>query len=489
MNIRSKICNGLMLALLAVCIAVPVALLNTEPRSFSEPDNRYCVEWPEGEDLTFTEWAAGVDAYVSDRIGLRKQMMSLYMKGNDEAFGILDHPDFDYGTNGYLFHSFDFYVADDEYVTLYANYIVQMQQYCQQRGIPFLYVNTPSKEFVYSEYIPDDMPMKHNIFEVIEPILQDAEVEYLDLTETLVQAKESGHQVFNVFYDPGHWNTEGAFIGSNAILAKLAEMGIDVEQCDFKDYNVDKVFVEYQTSSVYPINKYFDRYVHKQDGSEAVRLPEYEDALEVNEWAPQRYIWQNESLEDGANLLMFQGSYFNNEGTSLYNQFNRANLVHDYLNVMNLAYYIDVFQPDVVIFESADYAVRDGYYNEWDLTYADLPPVFADTYDSSWFYWGYAPVEEITFAADAAIANLSIPYDTSCVEYAYVEIDGVMYDCVVRDEDIHWGVDAKYLSESQEAQVYIVGYGGPMETFTVQITAEEPPRFRRYCPKKFLLFP
>ncbi len=526
MKKRSNIANAIMLVLLGVCVALPVALFDSTPRLFLESDNRYAVDLPteeelealvatligggeeageeteleaeseareeasaeqganvgteaeseessEGEPTSLIAYAvAGIDGYLDDRIGLRSEAMAGYIWSNDKIFHVMTHPTYDYGLDGYLFHSFDFYVAPDDYAELYADYVVMLKNYCEARGVTFLYVNTPSKEFVYDEYIPDYVPAKRNIFDVIAPILEENEVDYLDLTYALRQAKEEGISVFHQFYDPGHWNTAGAFVGSNAILERLADEGVDVEQADLSDYETRKVHVSSPPASVYPLDMDVDRYVRIEDGTEAVELADYEDDLELSSWAPLVYVWQNDTVENDESLLMFQGSYFNSQGTSLYHQFDRATLIHDYLNVLDVVYYMDVVHPSVVVFECADYTVRDGYYGEYDLSVADLPPLFEATYDPTLFGNTEAPVEELSYLGEAAVANFTIPCDTGNLRYAYIQIGETIYECLVRDEDIRWGVDASELQLSQTARAFLVGYDGSLKSYEFEINAE-----------------
>ena len=416
------------------------------------------------------------ESYLMDRIGFRNEAMTAYILGNDIAFHIMTHPDYDYGLDGHLFHAYDFYVAPDDYLDLYANYVVMLSDYCKQRGIPFLYVNTPSKEFVYDDLVPDYVPLRKNVFDTIQPLIDSGGVEYLDLTDCLRQAREEGTEVFNRFFDTGHFNTDGAFIASNAILQRLAEMGINVEQADLSDYYISQDRYTHLPASAYPLDIDVDRYLHIDDGTQAVDQPEYKRDLEVSDYSTDVWNWTNPTVDNNARLLMFQGSYFCSQGTSLYHQFSNAALVRAYVNVLNAAYYIDVFQPNVVVFEAADYTIRDGYYNSEDLERVDLPPVFSSTFDPNDFTLiaapeSAAPESALLFDPESAVTNFSLPYDASSLDYAYAQMNGKTYECVVRENDIFWGVDTKTLTESQQAIIYLVKSDGTLEKFPLEIAA------------------
>lgn len=52
--------------------------------------------------------------------------------------------------------------------------------------------------------------------------------------------------------------------------------------------------------------------------------------------------------------------------------------VHDYQNVLNLDYYLNVFRPDVVVFEVAEYALTDTYFDSELMAEADFNPALVD---------------------------------------------------------------------------------------------------------------
>ena len=70
-------------------------------------------------------------------------------------------------------------------------------------------------------------------------------------------------------------------------------------------------------------------------------------------------------LSEGApKALVFQGSYMNSYGCKFFeNAFSKYIMVHDYQNVIDFPYYYNIFQPDCVIFEVAEYVFNDTYFN------------------------------------------------------------------------------------------------------------------------------
>lgn len=68
--------------------------------------------------------------------------------------------------------------------------------------------------------------------------------------------------------------------------------------------------------------------------------------------------------EGAPRVLSFQGSYMNGMGYKfLENSFGEYIIVHAYQNIFNLDDYFNMFQPDCVIFETAEYTLTDDYYD------------------------------------------------------------------------------------------------------------------------------
>lgn len=62
-------------------------------------------------------------------------------------------------------------------------------------------------------------------------------------------------------------------------------------------------------------------------------------------------------------LLFIPILCFNRYGAKFFeNSFGEYIAVHNYENVINMEYYFEMFQPDCVIFEVAEYAVSNAFF-------------------------------------------------------------------------------------------------------------------------------
>ena len=440
-----KICT---LLVMAVLVAVPLALMNHKVDAVSDIDNRKLQELPglSKSALYDGTYFSSAGSYAADRIGLRKEMIGAYSVLNDTAFGVMVHPTYEYGTDGYVFFRFGNTSYGADYVSAFADYILQMQEYCEARGIPFLYVISPEKTRIYEEYIPDYVSELAHSTEVLIPMLEERGINYVDQGEALLKAKEVGVQVFNVAYDAGHWNTEGMYAGVQMIIDRLQEMGIPVDDIDISEY--EKVYTE-QTSlpaSNYPISVTTYKYGIKNGVSHAaVHDGEFNEGLELHPSYRSNSYYTSEQDEE-CSVLMFQGSYYNTQGTMLQNQFSEFAMVHDYMNVFNLPYYLDVYQPDVVIFENADYTVSNSYYSYDGLMSTELPPVFEE-FDG---FSQQACDETVSFEYDAGKNIASFVVDwleaAPAVDYVYVLVGDSVHEAIRQQDGTYlWGAQSAWL--------------------------------------------
>ena len=441
------------LLIVAALVVVPLVFMNHETDAVSDIDNRKLQALPElsGEALYDGTFFSSAGSYAADRVGFRKEMIGAYSMLNDAAFGVMVHPAYEYGTDGYVFFRFGDANYGTDYVSAFADYILQMQEYCEARGIPFLYVISPEKSRIYGEYVPDYVSELSHSTDVLIPMLEERGVNYIDQGEALMEAKKAGVQVFNVAYDAGHWNTEGMYAGAQMIIDRLQEMDIPVDDIDISEY--EKVYTE-QTSlpaSNYPISVTTYMYKIREGISHASeRVNSFNDGLVLHPNYRTNGFYTSEQDEE-CSVLMFQGSYYNTQGTMLQNQFSELAMVHDYMNVFNLPYYIDVYQPDVVIFENADYTVANGYYSYDSLLSTNLP----STYDTFAGYEHRECVEGVVFEYDPdmtiASFNFELPETFSGADYAYVLVGGHVYETMLQSDGTHlWGAQSTWLEGVNE---------------------------------------
>lgn len=356
-----KIIKSVFIVLFLLCIIVPTVFFNFTPDSVSEIDNRKLAENPFTQEGDLTK---NIENYVSDRIGFRDEIILSYTVLNDKLFGKMVHPTYTYGEDGYIFGAgitvwdefSDFHVA-------FADMVLALQQYCEARGVPFVFVFDPAKPAVYTEYLNKGINYNRSWVEKFFIELDKRGVNYVDNTLVLKELANSGETVFNQKFDANHWNDLGAFYGTKAVLENLNSQLPSVHVNEIEEFLVTS---EKKTSllvSDFPIDedvpivmpyKYYES------------VDTYKNEIELHpSYNTFGHFVNSKRLEDGSSgALVFQGSYMNGYGYKYFlNSFSEYVYIHDYQNVMELPYYFGIFKPDCVIFEVAEYTFVENYFD------------------------------------------------------------------------------------------------------------------------------
>lgn len=359
-------------------ILIPILTFNFDEDAISAIDNRkltvnpFSAEEMEGRDLT-----ANIENYVDDRIGLRDEMIRTYTILNDKIFGKMIHPSYVYGKDGYVFSSgLTVYPCYGEFHETFADMVLKIQNYCTDRDIPFLFVFNPAKPAILTEYIPKGMNYDREWVDLFLEALDERGVRYIDNTEILREKTLEGKVVFNKKYDANHWNDLGAFYGTNQILQTMQKYIQEIHVNEKGDLTFGEIRQTTLPVSEFPIDEMVPN-IEINTPYESLAEEYYEElSLDVN-FQGFNYLMNSKRIKEGSpRALVFQGSYMNGHGSKyLANAFGEYISVHDYQNVIDFPYYFNIFKPDCVVFEVAEYTFSNGYFNLGRMKAMNLNPV------------------------------------------------------------------------------------------------------------------
>lgn len=374
-----KVTRIIAIILFVAIIAIPILTFNFEEDAVSEIDNRKLTANPLTLEALRTDGLSeeNLYGYIRDRIGLRDKMILAYTVLNDRLFNKMVHPSYSYGKDGYVFGAgLTVNAPYTEFHEAYADMVKQIQDYCDARDVPFLFVFNPAKPAVLSEYIPEGMNYDRSWVDAFLEALDERQVRYIDNTTLLREKTEAGETVFNQKYDANHWNSLGAYYGTTAMLEQLHQYLPSIHITSKEELNISQELMTSLPVSEFPIHEYVPSISFNMDVS-LDKMALYTDELQVDQQFRDFGYYTNElrASEDAPKALVFQGSYMNGFGWKyLANAFSEYIYVHDYQNVINFPYYFNIFQPDCVIFEAAEYTFSTTYYDYEKMCAVDLNP-------------------------------------------------------------------------------------------------------------------
>ena len=353
-----------------ILILMPVVLINTEQNQKSEIDNRKLVEFPEilGND----EIKKDIEKYLQDRIGFRKEMMSSYSWINTIMYGELAHPLYQFGQDGYVFFDMHNNITYESYHKIFAEAVQKMQVYCESRGAKFYFLFDPEKISVYRRYLPEGVNYDDSWADDMLAYMRELNISVISNKDILTDLSYS-EQVFNRQYDAGHWNDLGCFYGTNNLWNTMKKEFPAITEYAKEDFEVSTKIETYYPVSSIVVNEEVPVYRLKTKWKD-VSADYYGINLDKNYKFFQYCINQAPNAQNYPKVLFFQGSYYNRGSQFIIGRTREYIGVHDYQNVMNLDYYFNIFQPEAVVFEAAEYTFSDNYFDSKRMESLDYNP-------------------------------------------------------------------------------------------------------------------
>ncbi|MEW6372588.1 MAG: polysaccharide pyruvyl transferase family protein [Pseudomonadota bacterium] len=122
----------------------------------------------------------------------------------------------------------------DEYQTLYE----ARQKYLKASGIAYLMAIAPGKEYVYPEYLPDEVvkgELPDSCAQFIDAVGRSFDNEIINLRSALIENKHRGPLCYK---NDSHWNYLGAMIGAKALLQSVRNLFPIVPQFEESNYQL-----------------------------------------------------------------------------------------------------------------------------------------------------------------------------------------------------------------------------------------------------------
>lgn len=422
-----------------VLLFIPILKFNWKENVVSEIDNRTLTNnplgpnyQPENDDDDLTD---ALDNYLQDRIGFRDQMIYLYTVANDKLFDKMVHPTYTYGKDGYVFFNAERQPEFNEYHATFIDMIEKIQDYCEARNVPFLFVFEPAKISVLQDELQEGINYNNDWVQDFMKELDRRDINYVDNTSLLKEKMEEGENVFNKKYNAGHWNDLGAFYGVNNVLDALKAWypTIHINQKD--EFDITERLNTSLMVSEFPIHEYEPVFTPKAKVDDIT--DRYAKDIVLNEQFPHfQYVINEKRKEEGApKALVFQGSYMNEMGYKfLENSLGEYIAVHDYQNIINFDYYYNIFQPVCVVFEVAEYTVNEDYFSQENMETMVLNPKEENLEENAEIIPEELNKSNISVEKKGSLYNIEVQKLDKDAEYVYIKINDNIYD-MKKDEN------------------------------------------------------
>lgn len=434
------------LIILCVALILPLLTFNFQKDYASPIDNRMLTEW----DLHTGDITGMVDSYLDDRIGFRTEAIDTYTELNDAVFGMMIHPSYTYGQDGYVFGHMSYENPEPTFYDLFCAYLKKVQDYCEEREVPFIYCLNPSKVTIYQKYLPKGYHYQNKVNRIMREKLEEYGVNYIT-NEDLLRERSKSEQVYNVKYDAGHWNDLGAFYGTNHLLEKVSEYFPEVRPRDISDFEVTQIHQTSLPVSHFEIDEDVPAFIDKnQDNIEDISEGYQGLKMDQNYNEFVCLVNKSKNAQNLPRVLMFQGSYYNGRYQFLQSAFQEYDAVHNYENFINFDYYFNIFQPDCVILESAEYATNGTYFSYDGLANKQLNPLL----DIKAYEEEMIPLKDLEYTLEEDENLLTIEFtDMEDVSRGWLVIGDRQFDVSLSEDEAECTIDKKYFDEAG-AKVY-----------------------------------
>ena len=348
-------------------------------------------------------------------------MITLYTNVHKNLLNTLVHPSYIYGKDNYVF--FDLYQKSfTDHTEYFVQSLNEVAKYIESRGAQFYVVIDPEKTSVYTEKLPEGVHYNRLWLDTLEEKLTEANINWIDNVDVLKE-KSKSEMVYNKQYDAGHWNDTGAFYGTNNVLEFISKDFPNVHPHSKDDFTIIEENRQYLPTSKVEVNELVPVYSLKETNIEDL-TGKYD--LFVHRDSQQNhfsYFKNNtEKANDLPKALVFQGSYLNGREKYLEDRFKEYIAIHNYQNIFDIEYYMNLFQPDIVIFEVAEYTIHDQYFSYEKMEEMKLNPPY-----NTKQILEQVNKKPVKIEGDI-ISKVSFEDENDEIEFAYLKYNNHYYD-------------------------------------------------------------
>lgn len=384
MTLKGKYFNIVFVSIFMGAILMPLAFMDVSGGTVSESENRmlaarppmsYALQHPRDFVQQFDSWFADNVGFREFFIDCNKLTSKLdnNIRYTDGQYVMLigeqGHHFFAH-TDGWMIRKFQGKsFVSDEHLQGMTKGLSKAKQYLDEKGIPLVVMLCTDKETIYPEYYPKSImrgpePIQLDI--ITDYAKANTDVDLFNIKECLLSAKQS-YPVFDKVGDArgilSHYNEIGSFFAYQELMKH-----IKVYMPEMSAFTMDDVNITYADRGIYPN---IPKVQLNRDTSFYQRTPEFFEGVPLGH--PSQGVAYKSNTTSSPTILFMRDSYV---GTGYHlsrfvpEHFGESILIH-WGNMENLERYVERFNPDIVVFESAEREL-DGFASSL-MSYANLP--------------------------------------------------------------------------------------------------------------------
>lgn len=371
-----KIANIVISIFFMVCLTLP--LVNFDMSSeINEKENRTLAKFPKIENINsiFTkDFVSEFEEFFSDRIGFRKEIIDINLKLRYKLTGKLYNDSFMPGQKGHWYYINNQVMDNFQYkahmsaneLENFSNTVQVMKNYANNSGANFIYMNCVNKETIYPEYFLKGVNKPEEGTSMTEELLQyineNTDVDAFSTKDAMLDYKLNNKDlVYYKSYDGSHWNNKGAYIGYLELMKHVKRYLPDIKILkENEDFEFEEKYLKKIVSGCADLSE--NSYIINM-----INPDEYEDIKEIPEGLSLEYPMyyhhiHNKERDDLPKAFILGDSYIYSFLFPLLSQsFSDIYFVR-YSEGKNYCEFIDMFEPDIVIYEFVDRMFHSNQY-------------------------------------------------------------------------------------------------------------------------------
>lgn len=367
-EMMKKICDRIFIGVFCLILFVPFLLAHREEARVSDTENRtlaglpHVIEEGGGFNVSFP---ADFDAWINDNARFRTTMMKLNAALQYELFGKVAKDSLREGKEGHLYYVDAGKVQEYQHLNLmsqedlavFTDSMQKLSSYFSDRGICFYYMQCFDKDSIYPEYYVEGVNQFGSLSranQILESLEKNTDVKVIPVYEALMENKGEELLYFKTT-DPAHWNEYGAHIGYTALLHTIQKDFPEARCLTEEDYLITRFEGEadiYGFTYPYPENSL--RYKIKEPRAVEQNLDEF-DPQQVIRYREYGHYFINEASGNDLKIMVVGDSYIRQFLKEHIAEGFGETLSIDWINLTSLDQILEIYQPDLVVFESAEF--------------------------------------------------------------------------------------------------------------------------------------